>query len=75
MRAIHVSHPSLDYWIDLRVRDFNGRWLAVYEGYEEDFMGLGETAAQALWEALSPFEFTGLRAELAEDAARQLRGA
>jgi hypothetical protein len=72
LHTIHVTHPSLDYWIDLRVRDFNCRWLAVCEGLDEFFIGLGETAAQALWEALQPFDFTGLRAELAEEAARKL---
>ena len=29
MRRLRLVHPDLDFWIDVRLRQFDGRWLAV----------------------------------------------
>jgi hypothetical protein len=26
---LRLTHPALDFWIDVRLRQLNGRWLAV----------------------------------------------
>lgn len=31
MRVLRLTHPALDFWIDVRLRQFDGRWLAVAE--------------------------------------------
>jgi hypothetical protein len=27
MHHLRLTHPDLDFWIDVRVREFDGRWL------------------------------------------------
>lgn len=44
---------SLDFWVDVRLRDFDGRWLAVAEIAGEHEIGLGASAREALTAALS----------------------
>jgi hypothetical protein len=44
----------LDFWVDVRLRDFDGRWLAVAEINGEPEIGLGRTAHEAVAAALSP---------------------
>ena len=29
MQHLRLTHPELDFWIDVRLREFDGRWLAV----------------------------------------------
>jgi hypothetical protein len=48
-----LSAPSLDFYVDVRLRQFDGRWLAVAEIAGEPEIGLGHTAHQALAAALS----------------------
>lgn len=45
--------PSLDFWVDVHLRNFDGRWLAVAEIAGEPELGLGTTAREALSAALS----------------------
>jgi hypothetical protein len=45
---------SLDFYVDVRLRQFDGRWLAVAQIGDEPEIGLGTTARDALAAALSP---------------------
>ena len=29
MTNLRLTHPNLGFWIDVRLREFDGRWLAV----------------------------------------------
>ena len=73
MRRLRLTHPALDFWIDVRVRQLNGRWLAVADLAGEPDVGVGDTPSQALWDALSSFRLV-LRADLLDDAEQQLSG-
>jgi hypothetical protein len=45
--------PSLDFSVDVDLRNFDGRWLAVAHIADEHELGLGESAREALTAALS----------------------
>lgn|GEM_PF-3416774 len=55
MHYLRLTHPDLDFWIDVRVREFDGRWLAVADLVDVPEIGVGETASQALANALAVF--------------------
>jgi len=59
-----LTHPDLDFWIDVGLRDFDGRWLAVADLADTPDVGVGETAEQALRGALASLG-EGLAKELA----------
>jgi hypothetical protein len=44
------------FWVDMRLRDFNGRWIASADTSDGPSVGLGMTAHEALINALQPFE-------------------
>ncbi len=48
---VRLAHPALDFWIDVRVRDFDGRWLAVADVADTPEVGTGKTRHAALTEA------------------------
>jgi hypothetical protein len=52
MTHLRLTHPDLDFWIDVRLREVDGRWLAVADLADEAEIGLGETAEEALRGAL-----------------------
>lgn len=29
MQTLLLTDPDLDFWVDVRLREFDGRWLAV----------------------------------------------
>ncbi len=68
MHHLHLSHPELDFWIDVRLREFDRRWLAVADLADTPEVGTGETPAEALRGALAPFE-TKLAEEFAASPA------
>lgn len=55
MRHLRLTHPALDFWIDVRVREFDGRWLAVADLADQPEVGVGETVGEALDGALAVF--------------------
>lgn len=55
-RELRLTHPDLDFWIDLRVRDFGGRWLVVADLAGQPEVGVGETVDAALDGALDAFD-------------------
>jgi hypothetical protein len=50
---LRLTHPDLDSWIDVRLRAFDGRWLAVADLADTPDIGVGETAEEALRDALA----------------------
>jgi hypothetical protein len=43
------------FWVDVRLREFNGRWIASADTVRGPTLGCGTTAFEAVWEALAPF--------------------
>ncbi len=64
MTHLRLTHPDLDFWIDVRLREFDGRWLAVADLADEPDIGVRESAAEALRGALASLG-DGLAADLA----------
>jgi hypothetical protein len=48
VQHVRLTHPALDFWIDVRLREFDGRWLAVADVADAPELGIGKTAAEAL---------------------------
>ena len=48
-----LTAAALDFYVDVRLRDFNGQWLAVADIAGEYEMGLGSSAREALEACLS----------------------
>ena len=70
MRHLRLSHSDLDVWIDVRLREFDGRWLAVADLADAPEVGTGETPQEALRGALAAFE-EKLRDELVASGASE----
>ncbi len=50
-----LTHPELDFWINGRLREFNGRWFAVADLADTPEIGTGETPEEALRNSPAPF--------------------
>lgn len=48
-----LQSPLLGFWVDVRLRSFNNRWIAVAEICGEQEMGLADDPRQALAKALA----------------------
>lgn len=68
MQRLRLTHPRLEFWIDVRLREFDGRWLAVADLADTPEVGSGGSPADALRDALALFG-TKLRDELVARAA------
>jgi len=55
-------------WVDVRLREINGRWLASADTPEGPSLGLGEQAILAIEQALEPFQ--GIADELLASVPR-----
>jgi hypothetical protein len=44
------------FYVDVRLREFNGRWLASADTPRGPTIGWGMSAIGALWMALEPFD-------------------
>ena len=44
------------YWVDVRLLEVNGRWIASADTVDGPTLGCGTVAFAALWQALAPFE-------------------
>ena len=51
-----------DFWVDVRLREINGRWIASADTPGGPSLGCGISALAALCQALKPFD--GLTGEL-----------
>lgn len=72
-----IGAPNLDFYVDVCLRRFNGRWLAVaYIGGEHE-IGLGRSAREALTASLTCLGPTAATALLADPqligVSRQVR--
>ena len=52
MLHLRLTHPGLDFFVDVRLREWDGRWLAVADLADEPDIGTGEDPRQALRGAL-----------------------
>jgi hypothetical protein len=43
------------FWVDVRLREINGRWIASADTPNGPSLGLGERAIEAIQAALAPF--------------------
>jgi hypothetical protein len=44
------------FWVDVRLREINGRWIASADTRDGPSLGLGERAIDAIGAALLPFD-------------------
>lgn len=44
------------FWVDVRLREINGRWMASADTPDGPSLGLGKGAIEAVEHALEPFE-------------------
>lgn len=49
---VRLSPPSLDFWVDVRLRSFGDRWIAAADIAGDVEIGLGSSARLALMAAL-----------------------
>ena len=61
-----LTAPAVDFWVDVRLRSWGDRWLAVADIAGEPEMGLGGSARQALEGALASLGLQTARAFLAD---------
>lgn len=66
---------TLDFWVDVRLREFHGRWLAVAEIGGDQEIGLGATACEALAASLSSLGEHAASALLADQQLLAVTGA
>jgi hypothetical protein len=52
VQKVRLTHPELGFWVDVRLRECDGRWLAVADLADEPDIGLGASAAEAVRGAL-----------------------
>ena len=48
-----TTFHTRDFWVDVRVREFDGRWLAVADLADEPEIGLGWSPRAAVAQALT----------------------
>lgn len=61
-----IGAPNLDFYVDVRLRNFGGRWLAVADIAGEHEVGLGSSPREALAASLSSLGATAAAALLAD---------
>ena len=44
------------FWVDVRLLEVNGRWIASADTVDGPTLGCGTDAFAALWQALEPFD-------------------
>ena len=50
---LRLCAPSLGFYVDVRLRNFHGRWLAIADIAGEPEVGLGHTGVEAIAASLS----------------------
>ena len=61
-----LSAPEYDFWVDVRARRINDRWIAVADIADEPVLGTGMTARDAIQESLRSLGTTAGAAFLAD---------
>jgi hypothetical protein len=67
VQRLHLTHPALDFWVDVRLPEWDGRWLVVADLAGEPDVGTGTSAREALEGALLALG-PRLAAEIAAEA-------
>lgn len=64
------------FYVDVRLREFNGRWVASADTPDGPTLGWGMSAVDALWMALEPFDgvIEELLASLSDELAAPFWG-
>lgn len=65
---LRLTAPIIDFWVDVRLRSWHDRWLAVADIAGEPEIGLGRSARQALERALAGLGPRTAKAFLADPA-------
>jgi hypothetical protein len=67
----HFRLRCSEFHVDVRLRDFNGRWLACADTPDGPTLGWATSPVGALWMALEPFEgvIDELLASLSDEVA------
>ena len=52
VRHLRLTRHDLDFWVDVRLREWDGKWLAVADLADEPDVGTGTDPREALQEAL-----------------------
>lgn len=52
----HLRLTCSEFSVDVRLREFNGHWLAVADTRDGPSLGWGMSPVGALWMALEPFD-------------------
>lgn len=55
MHHLRLTHPALNFHVDVRLRELDGRWLAVADLAGTPEVGGGDAPRDALLRALAPF--------------------
>lgn len=55
-RVILLRLNCSSFWVDVRLREINGRWIASADTPDGPSLGLGKGAIEAVEHALEPFE-------------------
>lgn len=71
MRQLRLTHPAVDFWVDVRLREFDGHWLAVADLADQPDIGVGFGPREALREALDSLPLA-IRDQLVAFAVSQL---
>ena len=53
---IQIRLTSSVFWVDVRVLEINGRWIASADTLDGPSLGTGEVATDAIRMALEPFD-------------------
>lgn len=61
-----IGAPTLDFYVDVRLRNFDGRWLAVADISGDREIGLGRSGREALAASLSSLGQAATTALLAD---------
>ena len=57
MSPLHVLRlEAPDFWVDVRLRRHDGRWIASADTRDGPTLGLGRNPVEALVQALDPFD-------------------
>lgn len=64
--SFRLRSRSLDFWVDVRLRSFQGRWLAVADISGDGEIGVGQEPYEALANALAPLGKEAAAALLAD---------
>lgn len=70
---VRLHSPSLDFYVDVTLRNFDGRWLSVADISGDKEIGFGRSAHEALEVSLAPLGHRATTALLACPRAMRVR--